>query len=403
MPSNDPFDRPAGEIPEPNSFPPAEAPTAGTPFAPAGPAPTDRVAAEPAAARPPRPGFWAALLWCLVFLLLVNGTVLAVAGAAFVVRSARGFRLPADAAQLPLAELLERPGVADALSDALAPALLIAEVLSVGFALGVIRLVVGREWPRLLALRRPGLHHVVLVLLALPAVLILPSGVAELAQRVLPSAGNMEALKDLFRHWSWWFGVLVIGLAPGVGEELWTRGFLGRGLVGRYGWVAGVLLTSALFGLMHVDPPHAVATAVMGVWLHFVYVTGRSLWLPILLHFVNNALGVLVVLPAGPVVPGFQALERAAEQSPVLVYATASLLVAGVAWALYQSRARLVSVVPEGGVAWRPPFAGVEYPPAGSGTVVVRPWPDRRAAGLVAAAVVLFGLSVYLAPILTPG
>jgi hypothetical protein len=51
------------------------------------------------------------------------------------------------------------------------------------------------------------------------------------------------------------------------------------------------------------------------------------------------------------------------------------LLAAAVLWAFFASRARLVRVDGSGEPPWQPPFAGVAYPPPGSGTAVVRPWP----------------------------
>ena len=48
-------------------------------------------------------------------------------------------------------------------------------------------------------------------------------------------------------------------------------------------------------------------------------------------------------------------------------------------------------------VPWRPAFPGVEYPPPGSETVVVRPPPGWPAAGLVAGAVLVFGAALVQA------
>ena len=74
----------------------------------------------------------------------------------------------------------------------------------------------------------------------------------------------MEAMVKEFRTWPWQFGVLVIGLGPGLSEELWCRGFLGRGLVEHYGVILGVLLTSFLFGLIHGDPHQGTMAMLMG-------------------------------------------------------------------------------------------------------------------------------------------
>lgn len=87
-------------------------------------------------------------------------------------------------------------------------------------------------------------------------------------------------------------------LLPAVGEEVMFRGFLGRGLLARYGLAGGTLL-SAMFSLMHADPVQALAVLVLGITLQGVYIATRSLFAPMLLHGLNNALafGLAIVDP----------------------------------------------------------------------------------------------------------
>src|SRR5207253_8679607 len=132
----------------------------------------------------------------------------------------------------------------------------------------VARLVVGRDWRKQLALRLPTLSHAVLAVLALPGIMLTSQLVYLAAHRWLPTFNYQQSMEELFGGWPLWASILIIGIGPGVMEELWFRGFLGRGLVGSYGRVAGVLLTSLFFGLMHLDPPHVVVTFVIGAALH---------------------------------------------------------------------------------------------------------------------------------------
>jgi hypothetical protein len=159
--------------------------------------------------------------------------------------------------------------------------------------------------------------------------------------------------------------------------------------VGRYGPVAGVFLTALFFGLLHVDPPHAAAAFVMGLILHYLYLMSRSLWLPMLLHFLNNSASAVE-----DTLPG-QLLDNAMKQSPLLLTAAAILLLGAVAWALYRSRARLVPTPENSGPPWQPAFPGVEYPPEGTQTTVVRPGPDGLVWGIVLVACTIFAGAVY--------
>ena len=110
----------------------------------------------------------------------------------------------------------------------------------------------------------------------------------------------MKALNSVFGAFPWPLTVLAVAIGPGVVEEFWCRGFLGRGLSARYGLVTGVLLTSILFALMHVDPSLLLPIALMGAYLHFVYFVTRSIWAPILLHAMNNGVSILLALTLKP-------------------------------------------------------------------------------------------------------
>src|SRR5262249_4987012 len=212
-----------------------------------------------------------------------------------------------------------------------------------------------------------------------PAIVVLANGVYALARRCLPGLADllgvplpgMEEMVKEFGTWPVALSVLLIGAGPGLSEELWCRGFLGRGLVGRYGPVLGVLFTAFYFGLLHVDPRQGTMAAVMGVALHFVYLTTRSLWMPMLLHFLNNSLTVI----GAHYGHGLEVLDKDPEKIPPDVYLAAGALFAAVAWALYRSRARLAAADGTDSPPWRPPFPGAAYPPPGSGTAVVRPRP----------------------------
>jgi membrane protease YdiL (CAAX protease family) len=377
----------------PELLPPESAPAESTTAAPANgavpaaPEPTVLAVESPPVdlLRPPHPNFWFGCLWCLLFAFFINGTAVAVLIAEIVVQALRSGN-----AKGYLAEVAGHGDLGDELVRLLAPALLVAEVGSVILAWVVVRLIVGPDWTRRLAFRLPSPSHVALVVLGLPPLLLLPGILHELARHVLPGFGNLESNAKLFSGFSIWFGVFVVGVLPGVGEELWCRGFLGRGFVGHYGWFAGVLLTSLWFGTLHVDPPYIVGTAVMGIYLHYVYAMSRSLPLSMLLHALNNSIAVLLVQPA--LARSVEPLEQATGH-PAVAAASGFLLVA-VAAALLQSRARLATA--DGRAPWRPAFSGVEEPPAGCGTVVVRPWPSWLAWGLVAVAVAAFAVTLYL-------
>src|SRR5262249_9404020 len=124
---------------------------------------------------------------------------------------------------------------------------------------------------------------------------------------------DMEQMMGLIQQWPMWFAVSSIAVGPAIAEELWCRAFLGRGFVGRYGVFFGVLLTSIFFGAIHVDPHQGTAAIFMGLILHYTYLVTRSLWVPMLLHFTNNALAVVLPHFSGHQVPDHPAAKLAKE------------------------------------------------------------------------------------------
>ena len=343
--------------------------------------------------RPPHPGFWWSLVWCVGFILFTQVPA-ALLGAGLLL--AVMFLAPQE---LEAVKGAAKGGLPDTpvSSAIMAVTFAFAEVLVIGVSWLVIRLVVGRDWRRQLALRRPGLAHVLLVLAGFPALALLGNGSYELLRHVLhvPSFSDlglpgMEQMVGVFGRWPWPFAVLVIGAGPGIGEELWCRGFLGRGLVGRHGWLLGIVFTSFFFGFIHLDPAQGLYAMILGLFLHFVYLTTRSLWMPILLHFLNNSLSVVVTR-----VPQLKDFDSAPGTAfSVAVFVSAAVLLVAVGWALYQSRARLVA--PAGEVAWRPLYPGVEYPPLHSDTRVAHPWPSWVASLAAVGAFAAFVVCCYL-------
>jgi membrane protease YdiL (CAAX protease family) len=216
------------------------------------------------------------------------------------------------------------------------------------------------------------------VLLISPISPTMPPSIAEMDK------GMEELVKDT-RNWYLPVALLVIAVMPAFSEELWCRAFLGRGMVGQYGPVLGVMITSYFFGAIHVLPHQGVMAMLMGLVLHYAYLTTRSLVAPMLLHFLNNGISVLGSAFGGEA----EKVDTAPEHIPLALYGTAFVLLVAVALALYQSRARLVRVEgPPFLPRWQPPYPGVVLPPPGSGTIISHPWPH---VALVAFVLLAFG------------
>jgi len=315
----------------------------------------------------PFPGFGIAILLCVLFLFCtqVPGAVVAVILLVFfVIANPAKFQGLDD----PMA-LLATPEA----SLAMGAAVFVTQICVIAFSLLALRICFGRDWARRVAFRWPGWTPVLLTLASIPAFVLMANLVAAWVAQGLAAGGKpnpadpLKLIEELVTSWPVVVGILLIGVGPGIGEELWCRAFLGRGLIGWYGVATGVVMASFLFGAIHVLPIQVAYASLMGLWLHYVYLTTRSLWMPILVHALNNSLAILSVkLPAlGAMNEGVQAAATGPWSGQVLPILAFVVLFVAAGWALYRTRGQLV-----GPGDWRPPFLSVDCPPPGVGVEV---------------------------------
>lgn len=89
--------------------------------------------------------------------------------------------------------------------------------------------------------------------------------------------------------------ILMIGIIPGIGEELLFRGVI-QGIMKEWTkndhWA--IWISAILFSAIHLQFYGFVPRAILGAMFGYLYVWGKSLWLPIIAHFLNNSIAVLV-------------------------------------------------------------------------------------------------------------
>ena len=95
--------------------------------------------------------------------------------------------------------------------------------------------------------------------------------------------------------------ILVIGGSAGICEEVLFRGTIQRGFE-RFGMVKALLITSFLFGLLHVDFQKLLGTFLLGALIGFIVYRTNSLFGGMFAHFTNNSLAVLLTYGANKAV-----------------------------------------------------------------------------------------------------
>lgn len=90
------------------------------------------------------------------------------------------------------------------------------------------------------------------------------------------------------------FLLFVIAVSPAICEEVLFRGPILSGLRTRLNPWASCLLVGLLFGMFHLNIYRVVPTAVLGVVITYITVRTGTIYLSMLLHFMNNAAAVLL-------------------------------------------------------------------------------------------------------------
>jgi membrane protease YdiL (CAAX protease family) len=109
--------------------------------------------------------------------------------------------------------------------------------------------------------------------------------------------------------------ICLVALVP-FAEEALFRGLFMFGLTERYGRGFGILLSAALFGVIHFDVVAAVYAAVAGLVLGALALATESTWASAALHAAINAVPVLLPERLFPI-HGFNVPSESPEHLPV--------------------------------------------------------------------------------------
>lgn len=93
--------------------------------------------------------------------------------------------------------------------------------------------------------------------------------------------------------------VLLIGAIPAIGEEMMFRGILQQqlGRIFRNEHVM-VWLSAAIFSAIHMQFEGFLARMILGALLGYLFVWTRNLWVPMIVHLLNNGLQIVVMYAA---------------------------------------------------------------------------------------------------------
>lgn len=132
------------------------------------------------------------------------------------------------------------------------------------------------------------------------------------------------------------FVSIVIAVIPGIGEELFFRAMLlGNFLKARRNVWVSILLSGLLFSLIHFTFKNVIAIWVLGSFLGFLYYVSGSVWLPVIIHFLNNFMQVFFSFLHHR---GFISTDFMESSAPWWLALSGSLVFAACTWFLFRSK-----------------------------------------------------------------
>ncbi len=84
---------------------------------------------------------------------------------------------------------------------------------------------------------------------------------------------------------------------PAILEEFAFRGVILKNIL-PYNRTAAIIISSLMFGIAHIDPPRIIFASIFGMVLGICYEKTGSLKIPMLIHFVNNAIATISSISA---------------------------------------------------------------------------------------------------------
>lgn len=93
--------------------------------------------------------------------------------------------------------------------------------------------------------------------------------------------------------WLLFVNIIFTAVLPAICEEMAHRGMILRAS-GKFGFIKAILISSLLFGLLHLNIEQVFYATLIGVYLGFVTMLSGSIIPAMIIHFMNNALSVFL-------------------------------------------------------------------------------------------------------------
>ncbi len=128
----------------------------------------------------------------------------------------------------------------------------------------------------------------------LPWVILITPAFGVLIEPLVTSLPYVEQFSELMAQMLGdmnWLTFLTVAVAAPFLEEIVFRGIILNGFLKNYTPSKAIIWSAVLFGLIHLNPYQFIPAFLIGLLMGWIYWRTGSLWLCILIHFVNNSMG----------------------------------------------------------------------------------------------------------------
>lgn len=134
-----------------------------------------------------------------------------------------------------------------------------------------------------------------IMMLASISVVAIQTGIVSPLVNIIPIPEFMRQIFIDFGNQKGIFSALTIIIAAPILEELVFRGIILDGLLKKYSPIKSILVSSMLFGVVHLNPWQFIAAFIIGCFSGWVYYRTRKITLSILIHYTNNLAAFITI------------------------------------------------------------------------------------------------------------
>jgi membrane protease YdiL (CAAX protease family) len=175
------------------------------------------------------------------------------------------------------------------LGDLIGPdtALFIYYVFAVGVPFWVVYTIRNRNSEKIVFNVEMGSTKIVLLIIL--TTIAIQNAITMPLMELIPMPDSIkEMFNNMFGNPRNIFSILTIVVAAPIFEELIFRGIILDGLLKRYSPVKAIIVSSALFGAVHLNPWQFVGAFILGIFIGWIYYKTKSITLAIAIHAFNN-------------------------------------------------------------------------------------------------------------------